>query len=157
MQRRKQNAAISLAVIDAHCHAMGTPVLALEVNNPPANAGSIRDAVSIPGSRRSPGVGNSNPLQYSCLENYMGRGAWWATIHMVAKGRTRLKPLSMHWWLSGKESACDAGDEGSIPGSGRSPGEENGYPLQYSCLGNPMDRGAWQAIVHGVTKQSDMT
>ena len=49
-------------------------------------------------------------------------------------------------WLTGKESACqvgDTGDVGSIPGSGRYPGEGNGYPLQYSCLGNPIDRGAW--------------
>ena len=52
----------------------------------------------------------------------------------------------------GKESACNVGDPGSIPGSGRSPGEGNGKPLQYSCLGNPMDRGAWQATVHEVTK-----
>ena len=52
----------------------------------------------------------------------------------------------------GKESACNVGDLGSIPGSGRSHGEENGYPLLYSCLENPMDRGAWQAIVHGVIK-----
>ena len=44
-----------------------------------------------------------------------------------------------------------------IPGSGRSPGEENGNPLQYSCLGNPMDRGTWEATVHQVTKESDMT
>ena len=51
----------------------------------------------------------------------------------------------------GKESACNAGDPGLIPGLGRSPGEGNGNPLQYSCLENPMDRGAWQAIVHGVT------
>ena len=51
-----------------------------------------------------------------------------------------------------KESACNAGDPGSIPGSGRSTGEGNGYPLQYSCLGNPMDRGAWQGQVHGVAK-----
>ena len=51
-----------------------------------------------------------------------------------------------------KESACSAGDAGSIPGSGRSPGEGNGNPLQYSCLENPMDRGAWRATVHGVTK-----
>ena len=51
-----------------------------------------------------------------------------------------------------KESACNGGDLGLIPGSGRSPGEENGNPLQYSCLENPMDRGAWQAIVHGVTE-----
>ena len=52
----------------------------------------------------------------------------------------------------GKESAGNAGDLGSIPGSGRSPGERNGYPLQYSCLENSMDRGAWWATVHGVTK-----
>ena len=49
-------------------------------------------------------------------------------------------------------SAEDAGDMGSIPGSGRFHGEGNGNPLQYSCLGNPMDRGAWQARDHGVTK-----
>ena len=65
------------------------------------------------------------------------------------------------WWLSGKESTCSAGDAGltvdSIPGSGRSPGDRNGSPLQYSCLGNPMDRGAWQATVHGATKELDMT
>ena len=58
-------------------------------------------------------------------------------------------------WLSGKESACQAGDAGSIPGSERSPGEGNGNPLQYSCLGNPMDRGDRLATVHGVTKLSD--
>ena len=52
----------------------------------------------------------------------------------------------------GKESACNVGDMGSIPGLGRSPGERNGYPLQYSCPRNPMDRGAWWAAVHGVTK-----
>ena len=52
----------------------------------------------------------------------------------------------------GKVSAYNAGDPGSIPGSGRSPGEGNGNPLQYSCLENPMDRGAWLATVHGVAK-----
>ena len=54
--------------------------------------------------------------------------------------------------LDGKGSACSTGDPGSIPGSGRSPGEGNGYPLQYSCLENPMDGGAWWALLHGVTK-----
>ena len=56
---------------------------------------------------------------------------------------------------AGKESTCnaeDTGDSGSVPGSGRSPGEENGNPLQYSCLENSMDRGAWWATVHGVAK-----
>ena len=51
-----------------------------------------------------------------------------------------------------KESACNAGDPGLIPGSGRSPGGGNGNPLQYSCLGNPMDRRAWWAVVRGVAK-----
>ena len=51
-----------------------------------------------------------------------------------------------------KESACNAGDLGSVPGSGRSPGEGSGNPLQYFCLENPMDRGAWQATVHEVTR-----
>ena len=53
----------------------------------------------------------------------------------------------------GKESVCNAGDPGSIPGSGRSPRQGNGNPLQYSCLKNPMDRGAWRATVHQVTKR----
>ena len=56
----------------------------------------------------------------------------------------------------GKESACNAENLGLILGLGRSPGEGNGYPFQYSCLGNPMDRGAWWATVRGVT-ESDMT
>ena len=51
-----------------------------------------------------------------------------------------------------KESACNAGDQGSIPGLERSPGEGNVYPIQYSCLENSMDRGAWQATVHRVEK-----
>ena len=50
-----------------------------------------------------------------------------------------------------------AGDMGPIPGSGRPPGGENGNPFQYSCLGNPTDKGAWWAIVHGITKKLDMT
>ena len=52
----------------------------------------------------------------------------------------------------GQESACNAGDLGSMPGLGRSPGEGNGNPFQYSCLENSMDRGAWQATVHVVAK-----
>ena len=60
--------------------------------------------------------------------------------------------VGFHDGSDGRESACSTGGLGSIPGSGRSPGEGNGYPFQYSCLGNPMDRGPWQSIVHGVTK-----
>ena len=57
----------------------------------------------------------------------------------------------------GKESALNAGDQGLIPGSGRSPGEENDNLLQYSCLENSMDRGAWWTTIHGVTKELDTT
>ena len=60
-------------------------------------------------------------------------------------------------WLLSKESACSAGDVGSIPGWRRSPGGGNGNPLQYSCLGNSMDRGAWRAILHRVAKEPIMT
>jgi len=56
------------------------------------------------------------------------------------------------WWLSGKESTYNAGDVGSVPGSGRSHGGGNGNPLQYSCLKNPKDSGAWQAIVQMAAK-----
>ena len=56
-----------------------------------------------------------------------------------------------------KSPPANAGDVDSVPGSGRSPGEGNGNPLQYSCLRHPMDRGAWLAIVHGVTKELDTT
>ena len=56
-----------------------------------------------------------------------------------------------------KNLPSNAGNLGSISGLGRCPGEGNGYPLQYSCLENPMNRGAWQAIVHGVAKESDTT
>ena len=65
--------------------------------------------------------------------------------------------LRLPWWLSGKESTCQRRDMDSTLGSGRSPGEGNGNPLQYSWLGNPMDRGAWWATVHGATKESDVT
>ena len=54
--------------------------VALVVKNLPANAGDVRDVGSIPGMKRSPGGGHGNPLQYSCLENHMDRGAWWATV-----------------------------------------------------------------------------
>ena len=63
------------------------------VKNPPASAGNARDGGSIPGWGRAPGVGNGKPLQYSCLENSMVRGAWRATVHGVTQNRTRLR----HW------------------------------------------------------------
>ena len=64
---------------------------------------------------------------------------------------------SLPRWLSGKESACNAGDVGSVPGLGKSPREGYDNPLQYSGLGNPLDRGAWKTAVHGDAKESDMT
>ena len=68
--------------------------VALVVKNMPANAGAIREVGLIPGSGRSSGVGNGSPLQYSCLEYPMDRGAWLATVHRVAKSQTQLKLLS---------------------------------------------------------------
>ena len=86
-------------------------------------------------------------------------------IKLVSSGIKRNKYLALNMCVgipggavvkNPVANAGDTGDAGSIPGSGRSPGIENGNPLQYSCLGNPMDRGTWQATVHGVT-ESDMT
>ena len=72
----------------------------------------------------------------------------WAGISLNSSDQV----LLIHCGSEGEESACSAGDLGSSPGSGRVPGEGNGYPLQYSCLENPMDRGAWRATVHGIAK-----
>ena len=73
--------------------------------------------------------------------------------------KNSLKQISLFFFLQGlpsgsvvKNSPANAGDSGLIPGLGRALGEENGNPLHYSCLGNPMDRGVWQATVHGVAK-----
>ena len=60
------------------------------------NAADVRDVVSVPGWGRSSGGGHGNPLQFSCLENPVDRGAWWATVHKVIKSQTRLKQLSTH-------------------------------------------------------------
>ena len=65
--------------------------VALVVKNLPANAGDIKDMGSIPGLGRSTGEGNDNPLRYSCLDNPMNKGAWWTTVHEVAKSQTQLK------------------------------------------------------------------
>ena len=94
------------------------------------------------------------------MENPRDGGAWWAAVHGVAQSRTRLMRLSRSssyligfpGGSDGKESACNAGDMGLIAGSGRSLGVENGNPLQYSCLENSMDRGAWWATDHRVVK-----
>ena len=80
-----------------HIHlGMWASQAVLVVWDPPATAEDRRDASSIPGSRRSPGGGHGNPLQYSCLENSTDRGAWWATVHGVTKNQAQLKQLSTH-------------------------------------------------------------
>ena len=112
--------------------------------------------------------GNGNPLQCSCLENPRDWGSWWATVYAVAQSRTRLKWLSssssidqLEGFPGGSEvkaNARNVGDPCSIPRSGRSPGEGNGNPLQYSCLGNPMDGEFWWATYSPWGhKESDMT
>ena len=77
----------------------------LVVKNSPANAGDIRDAGSIPGSGRSLGGGHGNPLQYSCLEKPMDRGAWWAAVCGVSKSRAQLKQHGMQAYMLPRQSS----------------------------------------------------
>ena len=121
----------------------------------PVKAGDTGVAASIPRSGRSLVGGNGNPLQYSCLENSMDRGAWWATYSpWGCKGSdtcVRLSTLSQMAFPGGSvvkslpAKAGGAGDTGLIPRSGNPPRGRNGNSLQYSCLENLVDRGAWQA------------
>ena len=110
------------------------------------------------------GIGNGNPLQCSCLENPRDWGAYRLPSmgsHRVGHDWSDLAAaaaciiLGFPGGTSGKELACQCRRDkrrGSIPGWGSFPGGGHGHPLQYSCLKNPMDRGAWQATVHGVAK-----
>ena len=122
---------------------------------------NVGDLCSIPGLGRSPRGGYGNPLQYSCLENPMDGGAWRATVHGVKKS-------DMTEWLSTITHVNMASVlfiqfvflelyTAHVLWNG----EGNGNPLQYSCLENPMDGGAWWAAVHGVarsrTRLSDFT
>ena len=132
-------------------------------------------------SRRSPGEGNGNPLQYSCLENLMDRGAWKAPVHRVTKSHRQLStPIDRHplyhdhhlFYLHARThkpaeyiwasqislvvknllaNAGDSRDAGLPPGLRRSPRAGLVKPIQYSCLENRRDRGAWWATVHRVT------
>ena len=78
---------------------INTSQVVLMVKNPPANVGDIKDVGSIPGSEISPGEGNCNPLQCSCLENSMDKGAWWAIVHRVAKGKHDwVTNTHRRWW-----------------------------------------------------------
>ena len=138
------------------------------------------DMGSIPGSGRSPGGGHGNPLQCSCLETPVDRGAWWAAVHQVAQSWTRLshftftfhfhaleKALAPHsstlaWKIPWMEEPGRLQSMGSL-GVRQTErlhfhfslsciGEGNGNPLQCSCLENPRDGGAWWAAVSGVAQ-----
>ena len=125
----------------------------LVVKNLPTNAGDIRDAGLIPGSGRSPAGGHGNSLQYSCLENphgqksLVGYSPWDHKESDTTEVTQQQHGGSNRGFPGGSvvnilpASAGDIRDTGSILGSGRSPGEGNGNPLQYPCLGNPVDRG----------------
>ena len=76
----------------------GVSQVVVVVKNPPAILGDIRDVGLIPGSGGSPGEGHGNPLQYSCLENPMDRGAWWATVHRIIKSQTQFQELASKKW-----------------------------------------------------------
>ena len=84
----------------------GASQVVLVVKNPPATVGDIRDSGSIPGSGRSPGRGQGNPLQYSCLKNPMDRGDWRALVHRVTQRQTRLKRTHRHTRLVRKGLCC---------------------------------------------------
>ena len=102
---------------------------------------------SIPRWGKSPGAGNGNTIQYFCLENPMTEEFGW----LQAMGSQTVQAD----WANNTYMHANAGDikdPGLIPGFERFPGERNGNPLQYSCLENPMDRGAWQATIHGVPR-----
>ena len=112
----------------------------------------------IPGLERSPGDGKGYVFQCSCLENSMD-----CRVHGIAKSWTQLSDFHFHFLQhqgfpddavikNPPANAGDTGDMGFIPGLGRSPGVGNGNPLQYSCLKNSMDRGAWWATAYGVSK-----
>ena len=117
---------------------------------------NARDLGPIPGSGRSPGGGHGNPLQYSCLENPHGQRSLadfsplghkeLDTTEQLSTAQQHSPPRKMRIHPEIRE------DKEALYGWGRSPGKGNGYQLQYSCLENSMDRGAWRATVPGVAK-----
>ena len=133
------------------------------------SACDTKDLGSISGLGRSPGAGLGNPLQYSCLESSMDRGDWQALVLGVTKIWTQLSDYHahLHAWASlgfsgGSEVKNNLQCRRRRSHSFLSPGLEdplkkkNGHPFQYSCLGNPMDRGAWQVTLHGFAKEWGM-
>ena len=117
-------------------------------------SGCKRQRAAVPGTE-----GCSRSARSSCCP--------WKDLNLINKSDLRIHGIDfigtpgsfvgLPGGSDGKESVCNAGDLGLIPGSGRSPGKGNGNSLQYSCLENPMDRAVWQAIVHVVVKESDTT
>ena len=117
----------------------------------------------VTGLRPPPGGAHADTIVTSCMErNPLGSPSkdgdeiypsQWQDSTIIFGG-----PITGHTGSSVvKNPPASAGEVGSIPPSGGSPGEGNGNPLQYSCLGNPMDRGIWWAIVHGIAKDLDKT
>ena len=101
---------VSIKPVLLHNKAVSNPwwvsQVALVIKNPPSNAGDVRDTGSLPGLGRSPGGGHGNPVQHSCLENPMDKGAWRAIVHMVAKSWTWLKWLIMYTAFKSHLAAC---------------------------------------------------
>ena len=119
------------------------PARAHIIHHKPAFSGSLFTFENFP-----PQILVFWTLQHICNGQHMLEStSGFMYLYILSPARLGFSPGS-----DGKASACNAGDLGLIPGSGRSPGEENGYPLQYSCLENSMDGGAWWATVHVVTK-----
>ena len=130
------------------------------VKNPPANAGDERFVSSIPGSGRSRGVGNGNPLQYSCLENPVDRGAWWATVHGVPKSQTQ-PSTAQHILLDMASLVAQQVKNPFVPVketqvkslSWEDPLEKVWQPTLEFLPGELHgQRNLWWAVVHGVTK-----
>ena len=129
----------------------GFPGDAKVVKNPLTNVGDLRDVGLTPGLGRSPGGGHGNPLHYSCLENPHGQRS-------LAGYNFRAEHFGGFLGGSdGKESTCNVGDVGTIPGLGRSPGGGHGNPLHYSCLENPHGQRSLEGYSPWGCKELDTT
>ena len=102
----------------------------------------LKPRLSLESSAMNHQVATRGQLCIAFGHHFVGTGVLWKVS----------EEGELPWWLSGKEPTCNAGDPGSIPGWGRSPGGGHGNPLQYSFLENPMDRGPWRAAVHRVAE-----
>ena len=133
------------------------------VKNLPANPGDARDTGSLLGSGRSPVGGNGNPFQHSCLENPMDKRSLAGVSQRVKHNLARMQQelyfqgryiLPGAFLVAQMVKNLPAMWETQVPNPGlrKSSGKEKGNPLQYSCLENPMDRGAWWATVHRVAQ-----